>query len=179
MATKKDLLQAFSKMEAERKTVIETLSKNEVVLLDKKPDPNSWSVTEVIMHLVAAETGALKYMQKKLEFGGHQKAGIGAAFKQRLLNFAISIPGLKFKAPKVAQIQEGSTISFNEAAAQWENVRSELQKQYEAFDDSLVDSELFKHPAAGKLSALQSVRFMRLHMNRHIKQMNQTIERVA
>ena len=178
MAGKKELLQEFSKMEAERLALMEQLSSQPNNKLDTKPANGGWSVTEVVMHLVVAETGALKYMRKKLEFGGHKKASFGAAVKQRLLNLAISIPGLKFKAPKVAQIQEGSDISFDDAKAQWNEIRTDLLKEYEAFDDAIVDNELFKHPAAGKLSVIQSVRFMRQHMNRHIKQIHSTLKQV-
>ena len=178
MSTRKALLSEFDKMESERKAIIAKMKLNAVEILDQKPAPNAWSVTEAIMHLVVAETGALKYMNKKLEYGGHQKASFSAGVKQRFLNLAVALP-FKYKAPKVAQIQEGSNISFEDADKQWIEIRAALRDRYLGLDEAIIDHELFKHPAAGKLSIMQSVRFMRQHMNRHIKQMNDTINQVS
>lgn len=178
MGTKQQLLDEFQKMESEREAILSEMSSYSVDVLTKKPDSESWSVAEIIMHLVVAEGGALAYMRKKLEFGGHAKSSLGAALKQRLLNLAISVP-VKYKAPKVASIKEGENPTFEEASTKWNELRSELLKEYEAMDDNLVSHELFKHPAAGKLNVLQSVRFMRQHMNRHIKQMRNTAESMA
>ena len=165
-------------MESERDAVVNEMKNYNSNLLDKKPAASEWSVAEVIMHLVVAESGALAYMRKKLEFGGHQKATASAGFKQKLLNFAIALP-IKFKAPKVADIKDGEKVTFDEALVKWAAVRKELLAEYDKMDDDLVTHELFKHPAAGKLSALQSVKFMRQHMNRHIKQMQNTIKKVS
>lgn len=178
MSSKQALIQAFQKMESERESIIAEMRNYSADQLVSKPSENEWSVAEVIMHLVVAESGALAYMRKKLEFGGHRKATASSSFKQKLLNFAISLP-IKFKAPKVAQIEEGEKITFNEAADKWFSVRQELLAEYDKMDDELASHELFKHPAAGKLSALQSVKFMRQHMNRHVKQIRNTIKQVA
>lgn len=178
MGAKQKLLEEFRKMESERESMMSELSAYSEEVLTKKPDSESWSVAEVAMHLVVAESGALAYMRKKLEYGGHSRSTFGAAFKQKLLNFAVSLP-VKFKAPKVASIKEGENVSFAEASEKWKSVRQELLKEYEPMDDELVSHELFKHPAAGKMNVLQSVEFMRKHMNRHIKQMRSTAKAVS
>ena len=98
-------------MENERKLLLSELEKYPIDTLEKKPNAKEWSVTEVIMHLVVAESASLAYMRKKLEVGGHGKASFSAGIKQRLLNLAISLP-IKYKAPKVAQLKEGETVMF-------------------------------------------------------------------
>ena len=178
MSTKQKLLEEFRKMESEREAMMSELSNYSEETLTKKPDSDSWSVAEVVMHMVIAESGALAYMQKKLEFGGHTRSTLGAAFKQKLLNFAVSLP-IKFKAPKVANIKEGENVSFAEASQKWKSIRQDLLMEYQSMDDELVSHELFKHPAAGKMNVLQSVEFMRKHMNRHIKQMKSTVKVVS
>jgi uncharacterized damage-inducible protein DinB len=178
MGAKQKLLETFGKMEAERESIISEMAQYSEELLTKKPDANSWSVAEVIMHLVVAEGGALAYMKKKLEFGGHSKSTFGAAVKQKLLNLAVALP-VKYKAPKVASIEEGQNISFAEASTKWETLRQDLLSEYQVMDDEIVLHELFKHPAAGKMNVLQSVEFMRNHMNRHIKQMRSTVKAIS
>jgi uncharacterized damage-inducible protein DinB len=178
MATRKELLEAFGKMESERQKLLKQLEQYSEEVLIKKPDVDSWSVTETIYHLKVAENGALLYMRKKLEVGGHQKATFGAAVKQKLLSLAVSLP-FKYKAPSVAQVPEGTKVSYAEAVAEWNDVRKALKKEYERIDESIIGNELFKHPAAGKLSILQSVKFMRQHVVRHAGQIDRILKIVT
>lgn len=177
MASKKDLLSEFAKMESERKQILSDLEKYPAEKLEKKPSTDEWSVTEVIMHLVVAESAALAYLKKKLEVGGHAKASFSAGIKQKLLNFAIALP-VKYKAPKVAQLKEGEVVTYAEAIAKWSDLRSSMLQAYESLDDAFVSNDLFKHPMAGKISALQGVKFMRQHVLRHKDQINRTIQKV-
>lgn len=178
MANRKELLRAFDIMENERMALLNELSSYSDEVLEKKPDADSWSVTEVIYHLKIAEEGALKYMNKKLEVGGHRKAAASAGIKQRFLNFMVSLP-IKFKAPKVAQLPKDANVSYRQAVAEWTTVRDALRSQYETVDESMIGNELFKHPAMGKMNLVQSVKFMRQHVKRHIGQIQRTLKAVS
>jgi uncharacterized damage-inducible protein DinB len=177
MTTRKDLLSFFEKMEAERTELLGGLKNHSEETLTKKPAADAWSVTEVILHLSKAEEGALKYMQVKLKHGGHRKASFAASLKQRFLNLAITLP-FKYKAPNVIKLDEGST-SFGEAVENWNAIRLELKSEYQSVEESLIDHELFKHPVAGKLSIMQSVKFMRQHVLRHSGQIERTLQKVS
>lgn len=174
-STRNTLLKEYDLMETERQALLHRLSSVSAAKLEAKPNPETWSVTEVIYHLKVAEEAALQYMKKKLEVGGHSKATVSAGLKQRLLNFIISLP-IKFKAPKVAQIPEGTSVSYQQAKSEWNSVRSELRKHYETVDEQFISNELFKHPITGKMNLIQSVRFMRKHMNRHIGQIDRLVD---
>jgi uncharacterized damage-inducible protein DinB len=178
MATRKELLATFNKMERERFNLLKSLEEFSDDVLTQKPALDSWSVTETIYHLKVAENGALLYLRKKLEFGGHRKATFGAAVKQKLLSLAVSLP-FKYKAPSVAQVPKGTKVSYAEAVAEWNDVREAHKKEYERIDESIIGNELFKHPAAGKLSILQSVKFMRQHVVRHVGQIERILKVVA
>ena len=178
MTSRKELLDLFSELENERLTLISGISENAPELLVKKPAPDRWSVTEVILHLSKAEEGALKYMRIKLKHGGHKKASIGSAIKQKLLNFAISLP-IKYSAPNVIKLDEEGNTTFAQAVEDWGRIRSELKKEYESVDENILDHELFKHPSAGKLSIMQSLKFMRQHVQRHKGQIERTVKQVG
>lgn len=178
MSMIKDLLQVFETMEAERTDLLQQLEAYPQDVLEKKPDAESWSVTEVVYHLKVAEEGALKYMRKKLEVGGHQKAKASAGLKQQFLNFMVSLP-IKFKAPKVAQLPKDANVSYQQAVNEWTEVRNALKAQYDSVNENVIGNELFKHPAMGKMNLVQSVRFMRQHMNRHIGQIHRTLKKVS
>ncbi|MGB0915974.1 MAG: DinB family protein [Flavobacteriales bacterium] len=177
MTSRKELLSLFDELEKERLELLTSLSNRPKEVLVKKPSADSWSVTEVVLHLAKAEEGALKYMRVKLEHGGHKKASFGAAVKQKLLNLAIALP-FKYKAPSVIELDATGNTSFAEAQELWGQIRSNLKKEYESIDESIIDHELFKHPAAGKLSIMQSVRFMRQHVQRHVGQIERVLKAV-
>lgn len=178
MPNRKDLLKEFDRMEDERQQLLKKLSSYSQEILAKKPNPNAWSVAEVMHHLTVAEHGSLRYLNKKLEVGGHGKASLKAVFRLGLLNTAISLP-VKYKAPKVVEIAEDSGITYPDALAEWNSVRENLRKAYEEIDEKYVAHDLFKHPFAGKLNLVQGVRFMRQHMNRHIGQIERTLKAVS
>lgn len=172
------LLKAFDAAEADRQALMTRLDALSEETLTQKPAPDKWSVVEVMVHLIKAETGTLKYLKKKLEVGGHRPASAFAGFRKAFLNIVIATP-LKFKAPKVVQLEKDVKMSYAEAKSQWDNVRNELRTEYAAIDPKLIGHDLFKHPFAGKLNLLQSTSFMHHHMTRHIGQIDRTLEAVS
>lgn len=172
---REQLLRTFDESEAARLQLLARLDKLPADVLTRKPSPDAWSVVEVMVHLIKAENGTLNYLRKKLEMGGHRKASPFAAFRKALLNFVLGLP-IKYKAPKIVQLENGIDMPYSEARAQWDAVREALRKEYEAIDPALITHDLFKHPFAGKLNLLQSVSFMHHHMTRHFSQVDRTLE---
>jgi len=175
---RKALLRSFDDSEAVRLQLLTRLDTLPEDVLTRKPSPDAWSVVEVIAHLIKAENGTLSYLRKKLQLGGHSKASPMAALRKSFLNFMIGLP-IKFKAPRIVQLEKGTDMSYAEARAQWDEVRAALRKEYETIDPALIDHDLFKHPFAGKLNLLQSMSFMHHHMTRHIGQIDRTLTAVA
>lgn len=175
---RKELLKAFEAAETDSKALLSKLDTFGEDVLTRKPDPDAWSVVEVLAHLIKAETGTLNYLRKKLEVGGHQKASPFAGLRKAFLNFVLGLP-IKYKAPKVAQLDKGVYMSYAEARAQWNAVREGLGTEYQRIDEKLIAHDLFKHPFAGKLNLVQSTEFMRQHMLRHIGQVERTLATVT
>lgn len=175
---REELLNEFDASEKERKALLQRLDGIPEEVLTRRPEPGAWSVVEVMAHLIKAETGTLNYLRKKLELGGHGRASAFAGLRKAFLNFVISTP-IKFKAPKVVQLDEGTDLSYAEARAQWDGVRTELRREYASIAPELITHDLFKHPFAGKLNLLQSTSFMHHHMVRHIGQIDRTLEAVG
>lgn len=172
------LLKAFDAMEAERHALVKRLDALPADKLIQKPTPESWSVVEVMAHLVKAETGTLNYLRKKLEVGGHRKADAWSGLRKVMLSIAISLP-FKYKVPKVAQLDKDMDFSYAEVILQWDHVRAALRKEYATIDPKLIGHDLFKHPFAGKLNLEQSTSFMHGHMSRHIGQIDRTLSAIG
>lgn len=173
MSQKQKLLALFDKMEAERQEMLTSLEGLDHSLLERKPNPDKWSVSEIFMHMVSAEGGSLKYMRKKIEVNNHSKLG-GTTTRFSLLMGALMLP-VKIKAPKIVA-DVGSGVPYKDALDQWNEVRKELRAEYEKIEEDWIGHDLFKHPSAGKFDLIRAVKFMTAHANRHIGQIYRTVK---
>ncbi|MFT5918725.1 MAG: hypothetical protein ACI9FU_000525 [Granulosicoccus sp.] len=174
MTNQQKLLDLFDQMEADRQAMMAKVKGIDHSLLERKPNADAWSVSEVFMHMVVAEAGSLKYMRKKIEVDNHSVCK-GRTAQYALLIGALKAPILKFKAPKIVA-DVGSGIQFSDAQKQWDEVRAELRTDYENLDEEWIMHDLFKHPSAGKFDLIRAVKFMRVHADRHIGQIHRTIK---
>jgi len=147
--------------------------------LNKKPDINSWSVFQIMTHLILAEGGSVKYVQKKLSFNPELKTA-GAASKARsvLVNAYLSSP-LKRKAPDaIAGDNLPEHTTFWDVAKKWKGQREELRSYLAELPADLFDKELYKHPFAGKMTLEDMLSFFQRHYNRHKKQIYRTLKKL-
>jgi uncharacterized damage-inducible protein DinB len=172
MTKKERLLAHLERMEVDRRLLMKRLDGIPPEKLAERPGPGKWSVSQVMMHLVVAEEGALAYLKKKIEYGGHLRAGLFAELRLSLLELAIKLP-FRYKAPAiVADIPE---CTFEGANERWAAVRGEMRRTYTELDEAVIDHELFKHPMVGRFGLLQGIQFMHTHMTRHLGQVERTV----
>lgn len=134
-----------------------------------KPNPDHWNLLQVLRHLVTAEQQSWKYVQRKLDI--HEKmipVGFSSTLRSLILKIALKLP-LKFKAPKISQIQEDAP-DYKTMKSEWETVRRELEQIITSADDELLSKALYKHPRAGLLNIPQMLDFIHVHIKHHQKQ---------
>ncbi len=167
----KKLKQEFDALEKSRIELFNKLDKLDASKMNKQPDANSWSVVQVMDHLTLAERNSLLYMTKKLsvsnEFG---QANFKTSFRLFLLKSALKLP-IKWKAPKIVA-DANNDNNYAEAKAAWIEVRNGIAAFLEKFPEEHLESELFKHPSAGKFTVVQALNFMRTHVGHHLSQID-------
>lgn len=168
-----DLKAGFEKMEAQKAALLRSLASLDAETLNRKPDPSSWSILQVIAHLTKSEGGTLQYVKKKTQDpGALPRAGIAPWFRITALVVGIHSP-FKFKAPKaVADVPE--TSDFQAASLAWAEVREDWREFVEAFPPALQDKAIFRHPFVGLLGPAQTMIFLNEHLGNHARQ----IERI-
>lgn len=167
------LLRLFEHMESERQDLLRTLDALPSEQLAQQPRNGGWSVAQVITHLAIAEEGALAYLHKKREVKKHAPVGLSSAWRLLVLNTGIRLP-LKYKAPPV--VADVPATSYAIARSRWDDVRERMRVVYAEVPVALISHDLFKHPVMGRFDLMQSLRFMRLHMRRHGKQIQRVLE---
>jgi hypothetical protein len=163
-------------LEQERRELFDLLQVRGDEELNRAPGPGKWSAIQVMHHLIISEELSLKYVRKKLSFKPElQKAGFSERFRRMLLKIYLGLP-FKFKAPKgVNDDALPAHVSFSETARRWDAIRLDLAGFLEGVSQDLFDKELYKHPAAGKMTLHGMLDFYLAHFRRHREQIIRTL----
>lgn len=176
MTNKDELFRRFDDLESQRKLILTRLEIIPKPRLEIPPDSGGWSVAQVIAHLAIMEERTLAYLKKKHAGGQHRAVTCSSYFRLFVLNTALASP-FKFKAPSV--VADVPKLKFDEATVRWEKVREEMRTAYSLLPEEHVDHEFFKHPALGRFTVAQSLRFMYAHHRRHSGQIERILSSAA
>jgi uncharacterized damage-inducible protein DinB len=135
-----------------------------------KPDANSWSMLQVFRHMMQSEGQIHKYLRKKI-LGAKTtgKAGIGALLRSVILNVAMRLP-IKYKVPDAIKVDLDENYDYEKLSAEWKSLRKEIRDFLEDIDEETSRKEIFRHPVMGRMSILQGLAFMQVHLARHTHQ---------
>lgn len=165
-------------LETSRKKLTDDLKKLDPALLQYKPAPDKWSVSEVLNHLQFSEQASIAYATKKI-LGGKslKKTGMAATLRAEALSLLLR-SGYKWKAPAVLAAA-AENLPFEEVAERWTATRQRMKSFLENLPDELIMREIYKHPRAGRLNALQMMQFFHDHFNHHLPQINRLKKAIA
>ena len=167
----------FSRLEALRIEAQELLASFSDEAVNNPETQGKWGAIQHLAHIVGSETAGLTYMKKKM--GGASNAGDAGfmgGIRLAVLSFALSLP-IKFKAPPVLQ-EPDSYITKEDFFQRWESLRKEYELFLDGLDSDHVHSKLYKHPAVGRMSVIQALEFMAIHLERHIKSVRIILKKV-
>jgi hypothetical protein len=132
-----------------------------------KAAENKWSISQIMTHLLTAEKLSIGYMQKKIRsIETLEDVGISAVMRFMILRVSQYVP-LRYKAPRVVLENTPSALSFGDLVRQWEQQRSELKELLENISPDHVHKAIYKHPYAGRLSAVHALGFLKDHIMHH------------
>lgn len=169
-------LRVFTKIEDQRHRLLHLLEGITDEQFRKQPAPGRWSLSEIFSHLVASEQMALTYLQKKslgIQHTGY--AGMKHTLIFGLLQLSQRIPTLKFRAPAIVVSHTRPIHSLEEVKQQWNSCREQLRVFLESLPGNDVHKLIYKHPVAGRLSALQGVAFHYEHIIHHWPQIRRLL----
>ncbi len=169
------LQEAFNSLESQRKEIAERV-KLAADRFDHKLNANSWSVHQVLAHLIAAEKLSVKYLEKKIQ--GIETAGdtgLVEEIKMAVLKVSQRLP-LKFKAPKKLVENTPTYNSLTDLLEDWNATREELNAHLEKIKDNQIKRKIYKHVVAGKLNIVHAIVFLQEHVSHHLPQLNRLLK---
>lgn len=137
--------------------------------LHTRLQPETWSINEIIHHLVLAESFAVAYLEKKLDkVDTLRNVSWSAGFRSLLLSSAMHSP-LKFKAPSPLVLPTAG-LTLQNLDAQWQSQREKLRTLLARVKPEMSRLALYRHPVAGLLTVAQMLSFLETHCTHHEKQ---------
>ena len=167
-------------LDAELQALMTRLGELDDDLLNRSPDADTWSVIQVMHHLILAEGKSMQYVRKKMHYTDKFKpADLGSRFRTALVCGVLRSP-IKRKAPAGVSgehLPEYATLA--DTAATWRAQRDELTAFFRQLPDDIWDKQVYKHPFGGRMTLAQMLEFFRAHFATHRRQIGNTIEQLT
>lgn len=169
------LSKPFERLEQSRSELAKRLLQYSPVQLQFRPAPQTWSLTEIVHHLVLAEHFAAAYIERKLGSPvALRQLSWHAGFRSFLLTCAMRSP-LRFKAP-TPLVLPSPNLALSDLQGQWQELREKWLVLLERVTPEMLNLPLYRHPVAGLLTISQAVRFQQEHFNHHLQQINRILQ---
>ncbi len=136
----------------------------------ESPRGGGWSYAEVYSHILQATLGSFIGLERSAN-DNCPPTKKGLNFVGKLVMFTGSFPPVRMKVPQaVAARMPVTKISKEEAKNLLVKCRKRIDDIMPVLKDSPPDSR-YKHPRLGMLNAKQWFKFIRIHLQHHIKQL--------
>jgi len=171
------LQRQLNQLERNKDKLLEKLENIDNATLSQQPDNKSWSIVQVVSHLIKIEQGTMQYMKKKLSYNPPLvKTGPITALKVWLTNISMKLP-VKYKTADFLQ-EATNDVSLEQARSQWSETRQQMREFFEGLSKEQLTAALHKNLAAGRVSVYQQLSFIQVHLERHAKQINKIIKQL-
>jgi uncharacterized damage-inducible protein DinB len=163
------LRRQLDSLEDAKSRLLNSLSSLSPEAMNRPPGPGRWSIVQVISHVTQSEALSVSYVNHKLKDpSGLPRAGLAARLRLTLLVLALRSP-LRVRAPdNVADVPESE--SPEQIARRWDEVRASLRALVSSYPSDHLQTAIFRHPFAGRLSLAHMLTFMGEHLAHHVRQ---------
>jgi len=156
---------AFQMLEAARVELLAEFAGWSPGRLQFRPCPGTWSVVEVLDHIVRAETGTIADVRIGLRnphaLGNEERPGIVALDRALRSDQSFKVPA------GAAAIYPDAETLLSEVADRWEDTRSELSFLLEMLSPDDVRCGVFCHPFAGWMTVADVLDHFSAHLYHH------------
>ncbi len=169
--TREEILNALEHLELAKSAALQLMHGVPEEWSSAKPADGGWSAIQVYQHIMFSESGTLGYMKKKTSSGFEALDNISDQEKaagQKLVDRLKS--NERYAAPAILPEPDGQE-SLEEIELRWKNMRLELDTFVENLDEGFYDRLVFKQPAAGMISLMDTLKFLTEHIHHHIPQL--------
>lgn len=169
-----EIYEANDKIREKLKNVVANLTDEQVNTL---PDGEKWTIAEFVEHISIVDEGIMRISAKLLnEAKANGKTSDGTAkFSVEFVQKISAGRDSKFEAPE--RVHPTGTKTIAESLAKMDENRQKLEDLRSLFDSVECSDVKFPHPAFGDMSAHEWLALLGGHEVRHIKQIENLLEK--
>ncbi len=160
----------WEKAENARQSMLQMIAHATVGQREFVPGADKWNMLNVAQHLIQAEESVLKQLEMFGD-GKGKKANMMSGVRSLMTTLFMKSPA-KINIPK--KVREGfrpfEKQRLEDVQKEWDDLRGLMKTWAEKYPDAKANRYVFKHPVAGLLTPAQTFRFLRDHIDHHIKQ---------
>lgn len=163
----------FKVIEDQRATVLAALQPLPPERLAARPAADTWSLNEVVEHLVIAEELSLKALERTRPPETERGSALVTRLKFLILAAAFRLP-IRLKVP-AERLRPTGNPQLPELVARWAEARSRLAGVLAAVTSAAAADRRWRHPILGWLTTEQWVAFVDSHSRHHMAQIRRGV----
>ena len=170
-----DIRQTFDNLEKKYETLRQHLESLTDDVLYFKAGADKWSIVEAIEHLVVAEEDMITQLT-----GGASTPVLDPSSRSTK-NFHIVIKVMTNDIPVDVpdkSMEPHGRFSLEELLIRWEAARQKAAACIEAISDETAGNLVYRHPFAGPLDMAETLRFIDVHFDNHLRHLETIKARV-
>jgi len=170
-----DLKIRYSALEGKRQVVFELLYALSADQTTFRVGPGRWSILMVLEHVVIAEEMVLADI-----LAG--KAGRAGSAPKSPEAFHMVIKALEKDIPvevPLPELEPTGVVVLDELIVRWEAARTGLRQALEQIPPETVATPICRHPVAGPMDARETLEFLAMHLDHHLRQIRRIAESFA
>jgi len=157
-------------VEALREDLLDAVRPLDADLLRVRPEPTSWSLVEILEHLVRAEETVLGPEGTGVE--GAARAGPGSRILYGVV-WAILRLGIPVQVP-AAEMRPRGEVGLADLTEEWRARHLGLRRYLKGLDPGGLRRPVFAHPVIGSLRPREALVLGEIHLRRHQGQLHRT-----
>jgi uncharacterized damage-inducible protein DinB len=163
------LRRRFDRLERQRAELLADIAGRTDAALHYRPTPDSWSILQVIEHLVLAEESILALAARRgpkpVPFMERLRTGV----RLRALYLALA-SNRRFRVPLPTLNPSGAEIGLEDLERRWTEARWQLARALEVVTRETASARPVGHPITRWLTWQQGLDFLYRHIARHTGQ---------
>ncbi|HEX7020010.1 MAG TPA: DinB family protein [Gemmatimonadaceae bacterium] len=153
----------FDELERQRRALLEELGSHSPAQLAFRPSDRSWSMADVVQHLILVEEGMLQFLTKKPPRPDNRSPA--ERLQYAMFKLLVQFP-LRVKVP-VPSVIPTVQATLEELSPRWDSVRARYEEYLSNVTEPQLSMLVFKHAFAGPVTILETLDVMRLHILHH------------
>ncbi|MBW2409426.1 MAG: DinB family protein [Deltaproteobacteria bacterium] len=170
-----NILEQFERLNHKRRSLLQHLDARPPEALAFKAGPDKWSVMEAIEHLVVVEDNFLEQVGANIPVSSLDPDKRSPEKYQIVLK--VMNRDIEVDVPHASMEPHGH-YGFSELLDRWEDIREKMQALLENIETDDPQNMVYHHPYAGPLNIMETLEFMDVHFDNHVRHIDVILARV-